>query len=100
MTEEALSAIRTGAEIQSFKPYMDNEISGMQKSVVSFVLAAVNSGTLTPEVALTKWVEYVSYLKLQQKLEQRIRIGQSAGQSVSNELDFPLRNSYTSPSTT
>lgn len=100
MTEENLFAIRTGAEIQSFKPYMDSEISSMQKAVVSFVLAAVNSGTLTSEVALTKWIEYISYLKLQQKLEQRIRLGQSAGEQHAETLDFPLRSGYTSNSPT
>lgn len=88
MNENDLSAIRIGAELQSLKPYMDNEITGMQKAVVSFVLAAVNSGTLTPEVALTKWVEYISYSKLQQKLEQRIRVGQSVGATHSETLDF------------
>lgn len=85
-TAADLGLIRVGAEIQSMKPYMDAEISGMQKAVVSSVLAAVNNGTLTMEMALTKWHEYISYYKLNQKLEQRIRIGQSVG--AVNNLDM------------
>lgn len=100
MHEQELSAIRQGAEIQALKPYMDNEIAILQKAVVSFILASVNNGTLTPEIALSKWIEYVSYFKLQQKLEQRIRIGQSVGAEHAETLDFPVSNGYTPVSTT
>lgn len=79
MTPEELSLIRTGAEIQQFKPYLDNEILTMQKAVVSSVLAAVNNGNLTAEMALSKWMEYIAYQKLTQKFNQRIAIGQTAG---------------------
>lgn len=88
MKIEDLAAVRMGAEIQSIKPYMDNEIAGMQKAVVSFILAAVNNGTLTPDIALSKWVEYISYQKLGMKLDQRIRVGQSVGATIEQNLDF------------
>lgn len=88
MNVEELSIIRHGAELQNMKPYMDNEISSMQKAVVSFILAAVNNGTLTPEIAMSKWVEYVSYQKLGQKIDQRIRMGQDMGQKNSANLDL------------
>lgn len=88
MTPEDLGAIRSGAELQSVKPYMDAEIAGLQKAVVSFVLSAVVNGTLTPEIALSKWVEYISYTKLSQKLDQRIRVGQSVGSHNTDTLDF------------
>lgn len=95
MKPEDIQAIRHGETIQSLKPYMDNEISGMQKSVISFVLAAVNNGSLTPEIALTKWIEFISYQKLQQKLEQRIRIGQDLGAQHATDLDFEGKSRYT-----
>lgn len=81
-----LGIIRQGAEIQSMKPYMDAEIESMQKAVINSVLAAVNNGTLTTEMALTKWHEYISYFKLGQKLEQRVRVGLSVAKD--NSLDF------------
>lgn len=76
---EELGLIRHGAEIQQMKPYMDNEIAGMQKAVVSSVLAAVNNGSLTAEIALSKWMEYIAYQKLIQRFDQRIAIGVSIG---------------------
>lgn len=88
MNVEDLGAIRRGADYQQMKPQLDNEIETMQKAVVSFVLAAVNNGSLTPEIALTKWVEYISYQKLQQKIDQRIRIGQSIGAANKETLDL------------
>lgn len=78
-TSNELSAIRHGAEIQSMKPYMDAEIISMQKAVVSSVLQAVNDGSLTAEKALSKWMEYIAYQKLLQKLDQRIAVGASIG---------------------
>lgn len=90
MKAEDLSAIREGAEIQSLKPYMDNEIEGMQKSIVSFILQRVNDGSLTPDIALSKWIEFISYSKLQQKLSQKIRIGQSVGSAQGSTLDFKV----------
>ena len=99
MRAEDLGAIRVGAEMQSMKPYMDFEIEGLKKAVVSFVLGAINNGTLTPEIAFAKWTEYASYVKLQQKIDQRIRIGQSAGQEKP-DLDFIPKVGYTSNPTT
>lgn len=88
MNTNDLSQIRLGAEMQNMKPYMDNEISSLQKSVVSFILSAVNAGTLTPEIAMSKWVEYVSYSKLQQRINQRIEVGKSVGGDQGDKLDF------------
>lgn len=76
---EELGLIRTGAQIQQLKPYIDNEVLVLQKSVISFVLAAANSGTLTPEIAFAKWMEYIAYQKLLQKFDQRVSIGASIG---------------------
>jgi len=88
MNEGDLAKIRHGAEIQQFKPYLDNEIEAMQKAVVSYVLHAVNAGELTADVALSKWMEYIAYVKLNQRLEQKVRIGQSVGAAQGDRLDF------------
>lgn len=74
-----LQAIRYGADLTNYKPYIDNEIANMQKAVVSSVLAAVNNGSLTSEMALSKWMEYIAYQKLIQKFDQRIAVGVSVG---------------------
>lgn len=88
MNAEDLAVIRHGAELQNMKPYMDSEITSLQNAVVSSVLAAVNKGTLTPDMALSKWVEYISYIKLSQKFEQRIAVGQAVGAQNASQLDI------------
>jgi hypothetical protein len=100
MKVEDLAAIRHGAELQSIQPYMEHEINGLMKAVVSFVLGAVNTGSLTPEVAFAKWVEYVSYVKLQQKIKQRIEVGRSIGEKEKLELDKISPIGYTTQSNT
>lgn len=85
-TAEDIGAIRQGAELNAVKPYLDNEIAGMQRAVVSSVLNAVNKGELTPEMAMSKWMEYIAYYKMSQKVEQRIAVGASVGSS--RNLDF------------
>lgn len=85
-TPQDLGLIRNGAKINEMKPYLDSEILNMQKAVVSSVLAAVNNGTLSAEMALSKWMEYIAYQKLSQKLDQRIQVGISL--STQNKLDI------------
>lgn len=74
MNAEALGQLRTSAEMAQLKPYMDTEVAAMQKAVVNSVLAAVNSGTLTPEMAMSKWMEYVAYHKMTQRFSQKIKM--------------------------
>lgn len=88
MKPEALQAIREGAEISAMKPYIDSELGSMQRAVVSSVLAAINKGCLTPEMALSKWMEYIAYVKLNQRIEQKVRVGQSVGEANAKDLTF------------
>lgn len=88
MSPEDLGVIRVGAELQNMKPYLDNEIEGMQSAIVNSVLVAVNNGSLSPEMALSKWMEYIAYKKLSQKFSQRIEIGKSTGGGLGQTLDF------------
>lgn len=74
-----LSVIRQGVEISQIKPYLDSEIDAMHKAVVNSVLAAVNGGSLSAEMALSKWMEYIAYHKLRLKFDQRIAVGASLG---------------------
>lgn len=88
MKAEDLANIRTGAELSQMAPYVNNEVAGLQKAVVSTVLRAVNEGTLTPEMALSKWMEYIAYLKLNQKFSQRIVVGNSLANHNQASLDI------------
>lgn len=89
LTSEDLAHIRTGAELSQMAPYVNSEVAGLQKAVVSAVLHAVNEGTLTPEMALSKWMEYIAYLKLNQKFSQRVAVGNSIAIANQPHLDIP-----------
>lgn len=70
-TEEELLAGRYAAELQGVRPYLDAEISSLQKSVVNSVLTAINSNSLTPDLALSKWHEYMAFDKLSKRLTSK-----------------------------
>jgi hypothetical protein len=91
MNVEQLGDIRVGSELQNIKPYIDHEVANMQRAVVNSVLSAVNSGELTPEMAMAKWMEYIAYMKLNQRFAQKIEVGKSVGQRVGNSLDFSTK---------
>lgn len=86
MNAEKLAEVRYGAELQNFKPYIDNEITSMQMAIENSVLTAMNNGSLTAEMALTKWIEYLSYRKLGQRFSQKIQQGKTA--TNPETLDF------------
>lgn len=71
---ERLAQLRNSAELTQLKPYMEVEVAAMQKAVVNSVLSAVNSGTLTPEMAMSKWMEYVAYQKISSRFSQKINM--------------------------
>lgn len=98
MKEEDLGAIRLGAELQNMKPIIGAELSMMQKAIINSVLSAVNSGQLTPEMALSKWMEYIAYQKIIQRIDQRIEVGKSVGGVNSQKLDFSADPRYTANS--
>lgn len=88
MKAEDLAQIRTGAELSQMAPYVNSEVAGLQKAVVSTVLHAVNEGTLTPEMALSKWMEYIAYVKLNQKFSQRVAVGNSLANNYQTIIDI------------
>lgn len=88
MKSEDLSAIQLGAKLQGTLPYFEEEVNNMQNAIVNSVLTAVNNGALTPDMAMSKWMEYIALRKLQQKFNQRIEIGKSVGAQIGSALDF------------
>lgn len=76
---EDLADVRDGAVLQNMLPYARVEIDGMMRAVVNNVMSLVQSGCLTPEIAQQKWIEYVSYARLLQRFEQKVRVSQDKG---------------------
>ena len=86
MKVEELAAMRTGVEIDAMRPYVQVEVDGMQRAVVNAVTMMVNEGTLTPEIAHAKWMEYIAYRKLLQRFDQKIKAGTDIGKAQNLDL--------------
>lgn len=92
MKPEELGSIRAGATAQNFKPYLDAEIESMQRAIVNSVTAAINNGSFTSDMAMMKWLEFISYKKLGQKFDQKIEVGKSVGAHTGSKLDFDTKS--------
>jgi len=88
MTPEQLGFIKDGADLQNVLPHIRADVETIQKGIVNGVMSSINKGELTPEIAQQKWIEYTAYTRLLQKMEQKVRMGQSIGEKVGGELDF------------
>lgn len=86
MKVEQLRDVRIGAEIANAIPAIRTEIEALQKQIITSVMLLVNDNKLTPEVAQQKWMEYIGAARTLQRLEQKVRIGVSAGLTMPAEM--------------
>jgi len=63
-----------GYELVNMLPYARAEIEQMMKAVVNNILGDIQAGRLTPDVAMQKWIEYASYVRLLQRFEQKVKV--------------------------
>lgn len=88
MKVEELGEVREGLEIENFLPNIKAETLRMQNALVNGVAMQINKGELTPEIAQQKWIEYVSYMRLVQRFEQKVRMGHSVGEAHAVDLSL------------
>lgn len=74
------SEVRDGARLAGFMPYLDAELTSMTDQLVMKTLMALNSGTLTPDLALHAWMELNAYTRLLKRFQQKVQVGLSVGQ--------------------
>ena len=87
MKVEDLSAIRDGAFIAGVMPNLDAEVAAMDRALETRTLSALERGELTPEAALSAWIEKSAYRKLLNRFRQKIAYGQALGQKSAEKLD-------------
>lgn len=86
MNVEELAAITTGAEISGMLPALASEIAKMQQTIVNSVLTDISAGSLTPEIAYQRWIEYATQQRLLQRFNQKVRVAVSVGEKNRDEL--------------
>lgn len=88
MKPEDLSAVRDAAVLGSVMPLIQAELDKMNRQLEQKMQAALAKGTMTPEMALTGWIEKASLHRLHLMLMQKVRMGQSKGENLASELDI------------
>lgn len=69
---------------------LEDEFARQQKAIDDRVYQQLAKGeTIDPQAALQAWIEKHAIHKLERKLLQRARAGQSASEHLRGELDFP-----------
>lgn len=74
LTPEDVEQLRLSAELQSVLPTITGEIDAMSKSVMNRVYIAISKGELTPEEAMSYWMEMYSYHRLTGRLNGRAKL--------------------------
>lgn len=73
------TSIAEGARIANFLPYIEDAIYKQIGAAERRVFSLLDSGKLTPEVALYAWQERRIALKMLSQWKQKVRIGQTVG---------------------
>ena len=87
MDPKAISEVRNVSFLVELMPFLESEIGELIKALENKTFSALNKGELTPQDAINAWAEKNSYVKLLSKFKQRVRIGQSVGETVKNTLE-------------
>lgn len=85
--DKELGEIHDGARLLQMLPYLKAEADNAMRAIENSVMGLVNAGTLTPETAQQKWIEYISYRRMVQRMEQKVRMGTNLSANDSKLLD-------------
>jgi hypothetical protein len=70
-TDKELADMRSAAKLASSFPEIEHEIDGMSRSTMLSVFADIRNGTLTPDKAMSYWMEMYSYSRLIKRFETK-----------------------------
>lgn len=77
-TPEQLGAVRMGAEIQGFLPYLAEEVLKMQSAVQNKVYQSMGLMTFTPDQAFAAWAEMKALHDLYNRFSGKAKMGLAA----------------------
>lgn len=90
MRPEDIYAIQEGARLANFLPYLRDFVEKQVTQVENRVMAALETGKLTPEAALYCWMEVRSYRKLLRGMDQRVQVGSEIGKMNAKEFELNM----------
>lgn len=81
-TPEQLADLNLGAKYLSLQQPLTEDIQKLLRQTEQRVYTAISQGQLTPDAALQAWYEHLAYHRLIQRFNQRIKQGQSVGETL------------------
>ena len=86
--DEALAKVVTSGEIAAAGPALNAVLDRLERAVTMRVFQRLNSGeTLDPQFAVQAWMELHSYHRTRSSLTKVEVVGQSAGETISEQMN-------------
>lgn len=70
-TMEEVAAMRVAADLAPVLPVIEDQIKRMADTTISDAMKAIREGSLTPERAVSLWMEMHSYQRLSKRLIEK-----------------------------
>lgn len=74
LSDAEIHKLRAAAKLASSMPEIADEVDKMIKSTQNKVFMKINKGELTPDQALSYWMEVFSYVRLLQRFETNVAV--------------------------
>ena len=71
LSPDELARLRVAADLDSVMPTLNDEIAQMRNSTEVKVYRAIAEGELTPEEALSYWMEMYAYRRLETRIKEK-----------------------------
>lgn len=91
ITPTKLAKVQDVSVLSNFLPYIHREVDSLIHAVENRVFRELREGTLTPEAAMSAWMEVNALRQLSGRFDTRVRVGVSVGEEVATELQMDRR---------
>lgn len=81
-TPEQLLDLSAGAKLAALREPLTEDLQTLRNQVYNKVFTAISKGELTPDMAVQAWHEVHAYHRIQQKINQRVKVGQSISEQL------------------
>ena len=91
-TVPKMTALSEGARLLHVLPYIEAEMAKLDKTQDALIFQQIDQGTLTPEAALTAWMNKRAYRRVLKGFQTRVQLGIAAGEEMSPLLNQEMNN--------
>jgi hypothetical protein len=81
-TPSELLDLSEGAKLASLQQPLSEDLAKLREQVYAKVFTAISKGELTADAAIQAWHEVHAYHRIQQRINQRVKVGQSVSANL------------------